>query len=1038
MRRGFFFVFLVVAGAAAWAGGRGEVETVTAEGGETWQYTFSISGRGKGTYNYIVNARDHAGNEAVSGPFNIKIDPNSGIPTVKVVYPEDGFVVRQNIAALGTAAGRFGISTVSVRLDNSAPVEAEGTEYWSRMIDFNGVPDGPHTLFFKAGDSKGTVGPELRVDFILDTSPPKLELVSHKIGDIISSDVKIKVRASDPNGIGKVEISEDGENYKTPDTLNQAMSSFLKALSIKKKKTNSVDFEFPIKTKDLTDGEKAYYVRAVDKTGAFTVKRYMFLISKNGSARGTGLSAVNFNTSVTSLVLNTPAEGEIITSPFEISGVAFGGVKSVHWRFLGPTLESITKGEAGREATEAARAFMANPDIPFNEASASRNISVPIDFTMISDGEYVCEVYVEDRDGVQSEIVSRTIKISTGAPETRIISPPITRYSSHVILVRGFTGDANGIENITISMDRGLTWQDVTLNDDGTWVLPLNTAIYTDRVYAASIIAQDIYGITSFSNAMINIDNTSPNVVITSPSSGQYVGTDMSVIGRVADNIELKSLTFHVISVVNPSNRIVIDVEPQKVIFETVSLANFTAGEYIVRILSKDLADNETIVSRKIFYDPYDINAQVAIYSPLPGEEHTGPVYVAGLVKGTALPETVQLMLDGKEFQELPVDRYGVFRYDISEAEIGANGPHKIFAYYKSEKGRTVASANHTVYYDHYGPILLIDSHRDGDVITNRPWLRGRAMFVRPPHPDGREYTRAEISQFSVSKVEVSYDNGRTFKQALGKGDWRWRLEPLDLPPGTQPVVVRATFENGEQAVRRVLLFIDAEHPEVAAVSPAARSVHRDEIRIFGAAGDNFELADVDVSLRPYHKFWYSVPPFIRGLYIDVKTLGATYFDVGVGLGFMDNNVRFQFQYGIAPPEEHNRQTMPLVSAGRYVGDVMGIKLLANIFTLPFDGLFKDRDWIFYKMKFAVGANFSWFSMDYWRSALYMGAVVAQIDLANVDMKYIYPNWKYFHVMALYLQPEVWFASTDAQNNMYGEVSKTIWRMTIGMRFNVF
>jgi len=1191
-------VILAVTGSVAWAGGRGQVETVTAEGDETWRHGFNIKGRKKGTYNYIVNAQDHAGNEAVSGPFNIKIDPNSGLPAVRVIYPENGFVVRQNINVLGTASGYFGVNSVSVRLDNGKPLVAEGREYWNCMIDFKGVPDGKHTLFFNATDANGTVGPELKVDFILDTGPPKIEMLSHKTGDTIAANVNVRMSAGDPNGIRTVEISEDGKNY-----------SRLKF----KRRGGSVDFDIPVRLRGIPDGAKVFYARVTDATGTAAVKPVMFniksdipaldiytpvpgesiselfmlsgraysragierlsyewgsvkgnislrandpywsvplkvaknsagnikvtlkdkagktvsvsrrlenlrrdgeadqpgrtniqfvfpaknevvrgsktvmgfiehpmpissiaftlngwsfeelpFISRKGKAwfsylcdfaalseskgklsfRITDTAGAVFNTGpeytigidgpVPIIVLNTPLEDEVISGAFEISGLASGNaaIQSVHWRFLGPKLESITKGPAGKEAAEAARAFMANPNVPFQEASAKNNFSVPVDFTMIGDGEYICEVYVTDRNNVKSDTISRTIKVSTSAPVTRIITPPITRYNSNVILARGFTADANGLNKISVSMDRGLTWQDVNIKDDGTWEIPLNTAIYTDRVYSAYIRAEDRYGIVSFSNAMINIDNNPPQVVITSPASGQYVGTNLPIIGRIADNIELKSLQFQVISVVNPNNRKVIDVPPKQVIFETVNLEGFRAGEYIVRVISKDLADNETVLSRKIFYDPYDIDAQIAIYSPLPGEEHTGPVYVAGLVTGTSLPETVQLMLDGKDFKELKVDRFGVFRYDISEAELGTEGPHKIYAHYKSERGRTVASANHTVYYSHYGPILLIDSHRDGDVITDRPWLKGQAMFMRPPHPDGRAYNRAEISQFAVRMVEVSYDNGRTFKQALGKGDWKWRLEPLDLPPGTRPVVVRAKFENGEEAVRRVLLFMDVENPDVEAVSPKAKSVHRDEIQIFGAASDNLELTDVNVSLRPYDKFWYSVPAAIRGLYIDVKTLGATYFDVGVGISLFDDNVRLQGQFGIAPPQGAYSF---IEEGGRYVGTVLGIKLLANIFTLPFDGLFKDRDWIFYKMKFAVGANFSWFEMDNWRSSLYMGAVVAQIDLANVDMKYIYPNWKYFHIMSLYVQPEVWFASTDAIN-----VPKIIPRVCIGLRINVF
>jgi len=1196
-------VMIAIVCPAARAGGN--IETATAKGNETWQHNFDISGRRKGTYNYIVTGYDHAGNETVDGPFNIKIDPNSGIPTVKVIYPETGFVIRQDVNVMGLAGGFFDIDKVFVRLDNTAAVEAEGTEYWSKLIELKGLKDGKHTLFFRATDTEGTAGPEVKIDFILDTSPPKIEVLSHRIGDTISKNVSIKGRTSDPNGIKKVEVSEDGKDFKELRLIIR---------------NDSTDFEIPVTISGMPDGAKTYYVRATDTTGAVTVKSFMYLIkndapsleiytpapgenifdtfmlsgrsearagiaklsyqwgsikgdittragdpywsvplqiakgasgtirviakdragktvsvnrrinlhpkggvdlsrstniqfvspTRNETVRGgktvmgfiehrvpiqsvsytqngfqfqeipfisqegkawfsyycdftafdpsrdklsfrfTDVNGANFDqapeytleleeTGGTGprVILNSPVDGEVITSAFDITGVASGaGIESIHWRFLGPKLESITKGEAGKTAMEAARAFMANPNVPFEEMSAKQNFSIPIDFTMLGDGEYVCEVYVKDRDGTQSHTISRTIKISTAAPETRIITPPITRYSSHVILVRGFTGDANGLEKIILSMDRGLTWQDVTIKDDGTWEIPLNTAIYTDRVYSAFIIAEDSYGITSFANALINIDNTQPAVFITSPKSGDYVGTDMPIIGRIADNIELKSLNFQVIGVVDPNNRLAMDVEPQPVIFETFSLANFRAGEYIVRVIAKDMADNETVISRKVFYDPYEIDAQVAIYSPLPGEEHTGPVYVAGRVTGIALPETVQLMLDGQEFQELEVDRFGVFRYDITEAELGTYGAHKIYAHYKTEKGRTVASANHTVYFSHYGPILLIDSHRDGDVITNRPWLRGRAMFARPPRPDGKAYTRAEIAQFSVDKVEVSYDNGRTFKRAQGKGDWKWRLEPMDLPPGTQPVVVRATFTNGEEAVRRVLLFVDVEPPVVTAVAPVENSSQRDEIDVYGAASDNYELTDVNIALRPHHKFWYSIPSAIRGLYFDVKTLGATYFDVGMGLSFFNDNVRVQGHYGIAPPEGIYTN---MVEGGRYVGHVGGLKLVANILTIPFDWLLKDRDWVYYKMKIGIGANFSWFSMDDWRSALYMGAVLAQIDIANVDFNYIYPRWKYFHVMALYLQPELWFASTDAITDGLGnKVPKEIFRVCIGLRINVF
>jgi hypothetical protein len=122
-----------------------------------------------------------------------------------------------------------------------------------------------------------------------------------------------------------------------------------------------------------------------------------------------------------------------------------------------------------------------------------------------------------------------------------------------------------------------------------------------------------------------------------------------------------------------------------------------------------------------------------------------------------------------------------------------------------------------------------------------------------------------------VKRILVSYDNGRSFKKARGTGNnWKFRLETGQLPLGPQPVVVKAEFANGDEKVRRILLLVDPAPPQVTALAPPEKSRHRDDIMIYGTAGDNMDLADVNISLRPRDKFWYEVPAFIRGLYFDV------------------------------------------------------------------------------------------------------------------------------------------------------------------------
>jgi hypothetical protein len=131
----------------------------------------------------------------------------------------------------------------------------------------------------------------------------------------------------------------------------------------------------------------------------------------------------------------------------------------------------------------------------------------------------------------------------------------------------------------------------------------------------------------------------------------------------------------------------------------------------------------------------------------------------------------------------------------------------------------------------------------------------------------------------------------------------------------------------------------------------------------------------------------------------------------------------------VAPPEDV--QSL-FASGGRFNGNVYGVKLLANIFSLPFSYLF-GLDWSFYSMNLALGANFSYFGMDETREPAFMGAVLAQWDVANMDFRFFDPKWKYFRKYALYLEPELWFASTDVLG-----IEKTIFRISIGMRVNCF
>ncbi|MDR2259170.1 MAG: neuraminidase [Treponema sp.] len=1359
-----------------WARGKDQIVTRAAEGKEVWQENFDVTESKAGKYNVLITAKDAAGNDTQSGPFNLRVDPNAGLPAARVVYPDANAILRRDIRFIGVASGRFGVNRVLVRLDDQDPRVAEGSDYWNLVIPIASLKEGIHTVWAQAYDVKGVAGPEYSVPFIVDRAAPSIELVSHKTGDLISGNVVISGRADDANGISSVAYSADGGETFDP-------------LPFKAKKGETgVTFTFPVRTKDKEDGPVVYYIRTVDKTGIETVKPYLFFVDNQGpeleilspqpaedvyglvtvmgriydvvgldrfyyewgdktsdillrpgdpywtvgldfsmapknadsfkvtavdksgnlssasirfqdkrkvkvptlvidyppqavlnalppdgsifghiergftpdsvvidglaeeisalpafrispdmipQGRGTlrvypkaaggvagtpvqirfnkpapvpgpdgtvpavsltpsrislsapaanawlsgpsfilegrvsnsprlefrlgpdvdwrpisldgegnfraeisiaqvdegpihmelrttsggvgdlpfyyplnrvtsrpeiqiitptgrvhgrvtvsglvsavlpiteisysednatyiplnfqsrygmawftlsqdftamnnaggGLTfrvtdasgasyiqgpAVTFDASADTptMIVNAPTEGDVVTEDFEISGIAFDddGIAAVNWRIIQPAAGDGDGGEGGEEEEPP----------PFQKISTSQSFQVAVPLSAVIDGENVIEVYAEDISGIQSQTITRTVKVSLAPPEATVLEPAIVDYNRHNITIRGTSSDANGVEEVNLSMDNGTTYQRTRGTEE--WNLSLNTTAYKDGVYSLLVRTIDKYGIEAISNALINIDNTPPELSIGAPASGDRVGTLLEITGRVQDNVELETVKLQLINVAGLVAPIGIDLNSELVIMENMDISALPQGEYVLRINAQDRAGNESLVSRKIQVAVDDTASEVVLYNPMPGLDHSGPLFISGKVSGADIPRNLTLFVNQNSAALVEVDRYGFFRYQYPDERLTREENMIFAAGFDSPSGERIISKEHSVHYVPLGPILTVESHQDGDVITGRPWLSGRAWISVAPVEE-MNLTREQKNALAVREVMISFDNGRSFGRASGKERWKFRLETGDLPLGHLPVLIKAEFADGSVAVRRLILTVDTNVPQVETIEPVEDSTHRDILLVYGTASDDFELDGVEISLRPGDKAGYSVPGFIQGMYLDANVLGATWVDMGLGLSFFKDNVKLQFQVGFAPEMDPYTQ-----QAARFLGTVAGFKLLANIFYLPFD-YFLGPDWSFFSMSFALGANFSYFTMDpdNDRPGLVMGAFLGQFEFFRADLSHFFPNWKYAKTLSLYVEPIFWFASSEVK-----DVDVIIPRITLGARINIF
>jgi hypothetical protein len=216
-------------------------------------------------------------------------------------------------------------------------------------------------------------------------------------------------------------------------------------------------------------------------------------------------------------------------------------------------------------------------------------------------------------------------------------------------------------------------------------------------------------------------------------------------------------------------------------------------------------------------------------------------------------------------------------------------------------------------------------------------------------------------------------------------------------------------------------------------------------------ASDNVELAGVSYHLRKGDKAAYAVPGFLQGLYFEVTIPpfirqitnkapsifagGATYMDFGFGVSFFDDNVKVQLQYGFLTQSLY--EGLGGVGPVRYGGHVLGIKLLANIYRLPF-GALVGPDWEWLSATFAIGANFSMFDIGrqgYTQSGepTWMSALVAQIEFPRVTI----PKRKNFRTFSLFTEGQLWFVPTDV-NAKANNIATMIPHIILGLRLYIF
>lgn len=936
------------------------------------------------------------GNIFKAGPFSIAVDLEP--PEIDLTEEVTGLWVNEEVIFAGTLKDNLAVDILEYALGkegNFQPVAIEKNDETSATdlpftiaIPLADVPDGNVYIRLKASDRAGNT---VTLPYLVrkDSTPPQVEQITPVAADTVNGLITICGRIEDDSPVDSVEFSDDGELF-VPVTAAAIFSHDIDLAAYE---------ELPEK----------FFFRITDRGG----NRTLFSPELN----------IDLESDKPVVQIQIPEEGILIRSDFIISGMVFDddSVKTIYYRL---------------------------DDDEFKELEGSNNFEIPIRLADIDDNKHIIEVKAEDIGGVFSDVAVSWFMVSKTEPISQLNTPSLEETVKDTLVIQGESSDANGIKEVFVSFDNGNTFNRM----DGTenWSYSLDTNILEDGICSLLIRAVDSTDVEGLYTTLINLDNTAPELELAGPYDGQQVTGSFRLTGRVNDSIALAGLVLEITPLgggaslaeeeaeeeqavnegnaeaeavatadkaVAPVEPVVMDLPSDEVILQEIDVSFLPQGWYNLRLTAKDRADNSVYITRNIKKIVAMQYSHIDIFFPVQGEMVAGEFLFQGRIQSSKIPDRVTLNVDGNLFEALEVTEHGYFSFSFKPEHL-TDGSHIFQVEAVLADGDTIKTPERRVEYSRQGPWIIISNFIAGDFASQRPWIEGKAGYPFSSDPEDKAATKKLAKVHEIDRIEVSLDNGKTFRKAKGKDDWRFRLETQDLHDGVLNVLARARFRDNRVAVAKTQLIVDDTPPEVTLIFPEEGMRFNDSISLSGIASDASGLQDVSVALRKGGKSRYQVPGFIQGLYIDTHFLGATHWDVGAGLTFFDDNVKLQLQLGTAP-------------VGRFSGLVIGAKLLANVAVLPY-GYFFGANWDFLSSSIAVGANFSYFTMSedsiaFTSDGLVLGSIIGQLVLARVQV----PGWKLFNSFSLYTEAQLWFISSDI-------AAGTVTRIAFGLRTEVF
>ena len=1005
-----------------------------------------------------IRVTDEKGVAYNSPEVNLIVDTSA--PEVKLSTPSNMGFVKNRLNINGTVTDGNGVTSLeycmldkrAAQYDKAGALLDDGEVEWkpvtytragafSFTVDLTEYPDGYIPLSFRAVDSSKKVS-LFNTVYQKDVTAPEVKVLLPDAETVINGENTIVFDIKEEGLLTNIAYSSaDGKTRQDYKIFKTAIPADDEEKSVTLKSLNSSMANARIGTVEMPISQRMTYTFTDGAGNTTTLNSWEFIVDEK---KDKPVAEIHLPKYQKEDAENGLAESiQVITTDFKISGVLFDddGPCKVYYR------------------------IDSNPYKVVDAENLSFNYEISVPLESMTDNEHTVSVYAEDINGVRGDEVRAKFRISLEEPKGGFTAPEISTTVKETVVVKGWASDKNGVSKVQVSIDNGASFNDAVGTTE--WSYSFDTRVVQDGTHVVFIKIYDGYNITGLYSSLINIDNTAPELRLELPLDDSKTTKNIFFSGQTTDNIGLTSLYITIRSLENrtvPDRLARRNLEPAEIISQALDISELNNGFYNIELTGTDAAGNVTRVSRNIQLNKNVVLSKVDLLYPLNGEHLNGEFNIYGTASSEKEDpiQKVELLIDGKKadyLEPVAVNASGYFNFRIKR-EMGnpettegvvrlAEGKHTYKAKATTLAGKEIVSIEHSFIYNPYGPWVTLDNFSYGDFAMNRPLLKGKAGYnLTDEEKEELKYAkkltserRIELEGKKIKQVFISFDNGKTYEPVSkqDKGEWKYRVENLDIAPGYHFMLIKAEMYNGENAITRTIVQVDRTAPTIRLISPGEGGRYNQVLEFDGLTSDDVELKNVRLSLRSGDKASYELPGFIQGLYFDVSVWGATLYNIGVGITAFDSAVKIQANFGQFTQEQRDIVSGVLQQSKtdlRFGGNVFGGKIIAQLVYLPFRYFF-GRDWDWLSATFSVGANFSYFTDTGAATETgekvpqVLSAVLAQIEFPRITIA----NQKFFRTWSTYVEPQVWFIPSDIASD---DAKKYVFTMSLGLRTSVF